>query len=146
MTSASPTPEEAARALTEAGFRDAQVRKADAQLGWMLAILAAAALVVGVLMSLAPHVVGPAVVAIYLGAIASVIVVLLRIRAYSRAGLLLFSLAAVTFTTWNALVSGVSVATRWWAPDAPSFHIGVSEAIGVLPLLVGIFLLARRRS
>jgi hypothetical protein len=140
-----PTPDQAAGALAEAKLRESQVRRADGQLAWILAVLAIAAIGIGILMSLAPHLVGPAVAALYLGAIAVVVVVFLRIRAYSRAGLTRFTLAASTFTIWNALIAGVSVATRWWSGSQPSYHFGVSEAIAVVPLLVGIWVLSHRR-
>ena len=141
-----PTPKEAAGALAEANLRETQVRKADAQLGRILGVLAAAVVGIGFLMSVAPHLVGPAVAAIYLGAISVVMVVFLRIRAYSRTGLRIFSLTASTFTIWNALCAGVSVATRWWSSSQPSYHFGVTEAVTAVPLVIGIWLLSRKGS
>jgi hypothetical protein len=145
VSATQPTPDQAAGALAEAKLRESQVRRTDGQLAWILAVLATAAIGIGILMSLAPHLVGPAVAALYLGAIAAVVVVFLRIRAYSRAGLALFTLALSTFTIWNALIAGVSVATRWWSASQPSYHFGVGEAIAVVPLLVGIWVLSHRR-
>ena len=112
----------------------------------MLVVLVVMDLGVAGLMSVAFHVVGPAVLALFLVAIALVVVVFVRIRVYSRAGLLLFSASATAFALWNGLVSGVSVAVRWWGPAQPGYHFGVSALIGALPLLVGIWLLFRKRS
>lgn len=140
-----PTPDEAARTLAEANLRESQIRGADAQLAWILAILAAAAVGIGILMSVAPHAVGPAVGVLYVGAIVATGAVFFRIHAYSRAGVLVFSLAASTFAIWNALASAVSITTGWWSPTQPNFHFGVTEAIAVVPLLVGIWVLRRRR-
>ena len=146
MDEAQPTREDAQAALTEAAIRTSQVRRADRQLGWLLVVLVAMDLGIAGLMSVAFHVAGPAVLAVYLVAIALVAVVLVRIRVYSRAGLLLFSVSAAAFTLWNGLVSGVSVAARWWGSAQPGYHFGVSAVIGVLPLLVGIWLLFRQRN
>src|SRR6266852_4399896 len=115
MTAMQPPPEEAAGALAEARLRESQVHKADAQLGWILGLLAAAVIGIGCLMSVASQAAGPAVAAIYLAAIAGAVFVFLRIRAYSRTGLLVFTFAASTFTIWNALGAAVSVTTGWWS-------------------------------
>ena len=139
-----PSPADAAAALNEASLRVSQVRKADARLAKVLGVLLVADLGIAGLMSVAPHLAGPAVLALYTSAIVLTSGVLVRTRAYSRAGLQIFTLAAFTFTVWNAVVSGLSVATRWWSPSQPSFHFGLSEAICALPLLVGIWLLSRR--
>ena len=146
MNQAQPSRSAAQAALAEAAIRTSQVRRADRQLGWMLAVLASMDLVIAGLMSAAFHVVGPAVLAVYLVAIALVVVVLVRVRVYSRTGLQLFSVSATPFTLWNALVSGVSLAARWWGPAQPGYHFGISAVIGVLPLLVGIWLLFRKSS
>jgi hypothetical protein len=138
------TREAAAAALSEARIRESQVRRNDVQLGRLLAIVVVADLGIAGLMSVAPHLAGPAVLLLYASAIALVVPVFVRIRAYSRTGLKIFTGSAFTFTIWNGLVSGVSVATRWWSPSQPSFHFGVSEAICALPLLVGIWLLSRK--
>ena len=146
MSEVKPTREEALASLTEAGMRSSQVRGADAQLGWILLLLVVADLGIASLISLAFHSAGPAVLAIYLTTLGMVVVVLVRIRVYSRTGLRVFSVSATAFTIWNALVSGVSVAAKWWGPTQPTYHFGVSAVIGVLPLLVGIWLLFRKRS
>ena len=146
MSETQPSRESAMAALAEADRRASQVRRADAQLAWILGFLVLGVLITGALMSVAfPHA-GPAVLAVYVLAIALVAVVLVRIRVYSRRGLQIFALSASTFTAWNALGAAVSVATRWWAPSAPNFHFGITEAVAVLPLVAGIWLLVRRRS
>lgn len=48
------------------------------------------------------------------------------------------------FNLWNASVTGVSIGTRWWASTQPSYHFGVSEMVGVIPLLVAAWLIGRR--
>jgi hypothetical protein len=144
MSAIPPSPDDAAAALDEARLRESQVRKADARLGKVLGAILVADLGIAGLMSVAPHIAGPAVLALYLGAIVLIIGVVVRTRAFSRTGLLIFSLTAFTFAAWIAVVSALSVATRWWSPSQPSFHLGVSEAIAALPLLIGILLLARK--
>ena len=141
-----PSPQDAIAALAEAQRRETQVRRAaDAQLAWILGVLVAAVLVIAGLMSVAFHVVGPAVLAAYLVAIVLVAVVLIRIRVYSRRGLQIFAFTASTFTIWSALGAAVSVATGWWGPSAPTNHLVLTGVVAVLPLLVGIWLLVRRR-
>lgn len=148
METRTPTPDEAAAALVEARLRATQLRKADAQLQLILAALAGAILAIAGLVGLAPHVgspgVGTAVLAVYVSCIVVSAVVLLRARAYSRAGLLIFTATACSFTLWNALISVLSVATRWWGPNQPPSHFGVSELIAVIPLLVGAAIIWRR--
>ena len=147
-----PSPPEPSRAvavaaLAEAERRESQVRRpADVQLAWILGVLVAAVLVIAGLMSAAFHVVGPVVLGVYLLAIVLVALVLIRIRVYSRRGLQIFALSASAFTIWNALGAAVSVATGWWGPSAPTYHLGLTEVVTVLPLLVGVWLLLRRRS
>ena len=38
------------------------------------------------------------------------------------------------------------ITTGWWSPTQPNFHFGVTEAIAVVPLLVGVWVLRRRRA
>ena len=101
------------------------------------------------LMSLSPHrgstFANVAIVGVLAAGIAFAVIVGLRIRAYSRAGILLYFGTLIAFNLWNALVTSVSIATRFWALGQPSYHFGISELVGTLPLVIGIWLLGRRR-
>lgn len=68
----------------------------------------------------------------------------MRMRAYSRAGLLSFLVAVAVFWLWDSIVNGVSLIGGWWSPLEPSYHIVLSETVGVIPLLVGAWLMGRR--
>ena len=149
MTEAQPTRQDAAAALAEVGIRAQQVRQADSHLRWMLLALLAAYLVVAVLMSLSPHhgstFVAVGIMATLVAAVAFAVVVGVRIRAYSRDGIRLYFGTIIAFNLWNAIVTSASIATRFWGTDQPSYHFGISEAVGVVPLVIGAWLLGRRR-
>jgi hypothetical protein len=68
----------------------------------------------------------------------------LRIRAYSRTGFLSFLGAVAAFMVWNTLVNGVSLLSGWWSPLEPNYHIVISEAVGVIPLIIAAWLIGRR--
>jgi hypothetical protein len=142
------TAEQARAALEEAGMRASQVRRNDRQLAWMLALVAAAYLGAGALVSLSPHqgrsVAGPAVLLMLAVAIAAAVGIALRIRAYSRAGIIWYFSTIIAFNLWNAVVAGASIGTRFWALGQPSYHFGTSVAIAVVPLLIGAWRIARR--
>jgi len=149
MTEAYQTREDAAAALAEAGIRASQVRQADTQLRWMLLVLLAAYLGVALLMSLSPHsgstFAAVGIIAMLVAAVAFAVVVGVRIRAYSRAAIRLYFGTIIAFNLWNALVTSLSTGTRFWAQGQPSYHFGISEAVGVIPLVIGVWLLSRRR-
>ena len=148
MSEPAPTAQEARAALAEATTRATSVHRADRQFQLITLCLAACWLAFGVIVSLSPDrnsvlvwagvlvaaIVGPGGV-IWLG---------LRIRAYSRGRMLLFFGGFVVFQAWLGIVAGVSIGTRWWASTQPSYHFGVTIAIGVIPLLVLAWLLGRR--
>jgi lysylphosphatidylglycerol synthetase-like protein (DUF2156 family) len=142
------TPEQAQAALEEAGVRAGQVRRNDRQLAWMLLVLAAAFLAVAALFSFESRegrsFAGPAVLLMLAAALIAVVVIGLRIRAYSRGGIKWFFSAAIAFSLWNAAVSAVSSITRFWAPNQPNYHFAISVVVAVIPLVVGGFALARR--
>ena len=149
MNEIQPTREEAMAALAEAGMREAQVRQADSHLRWMLLALLAVYSGVAVLMSLSPHK-GTTLTAVGLlvllaAALAFIVVVAVRIRAYSRRGIRLYFATVIAFNIWNAFVSSVSIGTRFWALGQPSYHFGISAAVGVIPLLIGVWLLSRKQ-
>ncbi len=105
-------------------------------------------LAVGAVMSVSTHrgsnLAGPAIVLVMGVALAAILVVALRIRAYSRMGVLWFTLTAALFTVWNATVTSVSLLTHFWSAQQPGYHFGLSVLVGVLPLLVGAWLIGRR--
>lgn len=150
MSDSAPTPLEAQAALAEANSQEVRVRHADHQLGWMLLGIAAVYLAVGALMSTLPDprragpVIGPAILAVMVIGVVGLVIVFLRIRAYSRTGILLYFSGVGAFGLWNGIVAGVSVATRWWALTQPSYHFGMSVVVAVIPLLVAAWLIWRR--
>jgi hypothetical protein len=143
------TPEEARAALVTAGNQALGVRRTDKQYRPILLGIAAMYLGCALLVSLFPHggsrFAGIALVVIFLGGLAGTLLLLLRIRAYSRRGILWFSWSAFGFTFWNAAVVGVSSASGWWGPHQPGIHFFGSAIIGVLPLLVAGWLVGRWR-
>jgi hypothetical protein len=150
VSDSAPTPLEAHAALAEANSQVVRVNRADHQLGWIVLGIAAVYLAVGALMSTLPDprragpVVGPAILAVMVVGLVGLVLVFLRIRAYSRTGILLYFGGIAAFNLWNAIVVGVSIGTRWWASTQPSYHFGVSVAVGTIPLLVVAWLIWRR--
>ena len=150
MSESAPTPREAQAALAEANSQAVRVRHADHQLGWIVLGIAAVYLAVaGVVSTLADPrrggpVAGIAILAIVIVGVGGAVYVGVRIRAYSRDGVLLYFGGIAVFNLWNGVVSGVSIATRWWASTQPSYHFGVSVAVASIPLLVAAWLILRR--
>jgi hypothetical protein len=150
MSGSGPTPQEAQAALTEADSQGARVRRADRQLAWMLLAVAAVWLAVGGVISTLPDprrggpVAGLGIVAIGIVGVVGLVVVGLRIRAYSRTGILLYFAGITVFNIWNAVVTGMSTLTHWWASSQPSYHFGLSAAVAVIPLLIAAWLIWRR--
>jgi len=145
-----PTPREAQAALAEANTQAVRVRRADHQLGWMLLAVAAIYLAVAAIMSTLSDprrggpVAGSAIVAILLVGLIACVYAGLRLRAYSRAGILLYFSGIAVFGLWNGIVVGGSIATRWWASTQPSYHFGVSAVVATVPLLLVGWLILRR--
>jgi hypothetical protein len=149
VSDSAPTACEAEAALAEANRQAARVHHADRQLAWLLLGVAAVYLAAGGVISTLPDLRrgGPAglvILAILLVGLVGLIFVGLRIRAYSRTGILLYFGGIAAFNVWNAIVSGVSIGTRWWASTQPSYHVGISELVGVVPLLAAAWVIGRR--
>jgi hypothetical protein len=150
VSDSAPTPLEAQAALAEANSQAVRVHRADHQLGWVILGIAAIYLSVAAVMSSLPDlrrggpVASLAILAILVVGLGTCVFVALRIRAYSRTGILLYFGGIAAFNLWNALVVGVSIGTRWWASTQPSYHFGVSVAVGTIPLLVVAWLIWRR--
>ena len=145
---ATPTPQQARTALTEAATAAARIRRTDTQFGTILLGIAAAYVAIGALVGLAPAEARFALFAILVilpGALGGGLILLLRIRAYSRTGILRFSLACAAFTLWNAIVAGVSSASHWWALHQPASHFTVSALVAASPLVVAAWLVSRKR-
>jgi hypothetical protein len=85
------------------------------------------------------------VLAILAVAIGAAVVIGLRIKAFSRAGIKWYFATMIAFNLWNAAVIAASTATRYWALGSPAYHFGISVSVAILPLLAGAWLLARRR-
>jgi hypothetical protein len=144
-----PSPQEARDALAEASSQATRVRESDHQFRWILVGIATAYLLVGAVVSASPSHRGGnfaalAFLAIMLGGLVGGIVLISRIRAYSRVGVLWFAGACAAFNIWNAIVCGGSILTGWWGPNQPSYHFGVSAAVCVIPLFVAAWLIGRR--
>jgi hypothetical protein len=145
-----PSPREAQAALTEANTQATRVRRSDHQLAWMLLGIAAVYLAGAGVISTQPSlqrggpVVGLAILAIVIVGVVGMVYVGVRIRAYSRTGIFLYFGGVAGFNVWNAIVSGVSMGTLWWAPPQPSYHFGISELVGSVPLFIAAWLILRR--
>ena len=126
------------------------MRRADHQLGWMLLGIATIYLAIGAVVSTLPDprrggpVVGLAILAILLVGLVGFVYVGFRIRAYSRTAIFLYFGGVICFNLWNSAISAVSILTRWWASGEPSYHFGISVAVGVIPLLIAAWLIWRR--
>jgi hypothetical protein len=150
MSESVPTPHQAQAALAEANRQAARVRSSDHQLAWMLLGVAAVYLAAGGVISTLPSlrrggpVGGLAILAILIVGVVGLIFVGLRIRAYSRTGVILYFGGIAVFNIWNAIVTGVSILSGWWALTQPSYHFGISELVGAVPLLVAAWLIGRR--
>lgn len=148
MKNSAPTPEQARSALAEADGRAVGVRRSDSQLRFVLLALAATYLAIGVVVGRFPHgghFAGPTVLAIFTAGVALVVVLFWRIRAYSKPGLLRFSISGAGFTIWNTAVIGASFASGWFGPNQAGWHFTVTAAVASIPLVVAAWLLAPPR-
>jgi hypothetical protein len=145
-----PSPREAQAALTEANSQAARVRRSDHQLAWMLLGIAAVYLAAGGVISTLPSlrrggpVAGLAILAVVIVGVVGLVFIGLRIRAYSRTGVLLYFGGVAVFNIWNAIVTSLSIFTGWWASTQPSYNFGISELVGAVPLLIAAWLIGRR--
>jgi hypothetical protein len=143
------TPQEARAALADAGNQAARLRRSDRQFRSILLGLAATYVVGALLVGLYPkggsRFAGIALIVILVGGFIGMLYLLLRIRAYSRRGILWFTWSAAAFSFWNAAVIGVSEVTRWWGPHQPGTHFTVSAIIAAIPLVVAAWLIGRWR-
>jgi hypothetical protein len=150
MSESAPTPREAQAALTEANSQALRLRHADYQLGWILLCISAVYLAAAAVVSTVADprrggpVAGIAMLAIVIIGLGGIVLVGVRIRAYGRTGIRLYFGGIVAFNVWNSIVVGVSIGTRYWASTQPSYHFGVSLAVGSIPLLVAAWLILRR--
>jgi hypothetical protein len=143
------TPQEARAALADAGDQATGVRRTDQQFRPILLGIAAMDLGIALLVSLFPHggsrIAGIALMVIFVGGLIGTLLLVLRIRAYSRRGILLFAGSAFGFSFWNLAVIGVSIASGWFGPHQLGIHFFASAIIGALPLLVAAWLVGRWR-
>lgn len=115
----------------------------------MLVGLAAATGIAAALVSLAQGTVAYTGIYLALGTFVVCLVVMgvavLRLRTnYSVAGCLWFLTAVVAFQLLSIVVMWVSLLTGWWATGQPAYHVGLSAAVGLVPLLAGIWKLGRK--
>ena len=140
--------EEARAALTDARSQAAAVHRADSQLRWLLIVVAATYVLLAAVMSSFPlrgSGLGDVVVLAFgLVGVSAVVVVGLRIRAYSSAGIYWYFGGMVAFTVWNAMVTWFSIASGFWTPTHPNSDLLVSAVVGVIPLVAVTWLMGRR--
>ena len=148
MSDTTPTPEQARAALAEAEGRALGVRRSDGEFRFILLALVVIYVAIGVVIGLHPRggpFAGPVVLAIFVAGAALTAVLFRRVRAYSKPGILRFSLYLSGFGIWNAAVISVSFVSGWFGPNQPGWHFTVSAAVASLPLLLAAWLLAPRR-
>jgi uncharacterized membrane protein YoaT (DUF817 family) len=85
------------------------------------------------------------VLAIFGAGVALTALLFRRVRAYSRQGMLRFSLYLSGFAIWNSAVISVSFVSAWFGPNQAGWHFTVSAAVASLPLLLAAWLLVPRR-
>jgi hypothetical protein len=147
VTEPAPNQQEARASLAEASSKAASVRRADSEFRWLLIVIAAVYVVGSIVASAFPRrggIGGIALILVVTGGIAAMILLGRRIRAYSSSGIAWFVVSVFAFIFWNSVVNGVSMLSGWWSPHQPGYHFAVSEAIGVIPLVVAAWLLGRR--
>ena len=124
------------------------MRGADRLFRWILLGIAACYIGAGAVISVRGRHGGPlaavALGVIVLALLIGIVWIGLRLRAYSRIGLLAYVFGIAAFNLWNAAVVGVSIATGYWASTQPTYHFGVSVLVGIIPLLVAAFIVGRR--
>ena len=144
-----PTQQQARGALTEAANQASRIRGSDRQFRTVLIGIAAIYLMLGILVGLPREwrsgFEGIAVLVIFLGGMAGSLLLIWRIRAYSRIAMRRFILSCAAFTLWNVIVAQVSVATGWWARNQPSSHFTVSAVVASVPLLVAAWMMGSSR-
>jgi hypothetical protein len=139
-----PTPQEAQAGLAEASNQTARVRRADHQLRWVVIAFAAAYLAQESTFNWWRSNTGLLGLVVVGGSGCVVLIWLaLRIRAYSRFAIGVASTTLVVFFVWNLAVRGVAFATGLAGPQQP-VQATVTDAIGVIPLIVGAWLIGRR--
>jgi hypothetical protein len=148
MNQVSPSPEDARASLQEAGSRAATIRRTDSRFKPILLLITAAYLVIGALVSASPRggnaFVGVAVIVTFLAGFGGALYLMLRMKAWSRTGILWFVWSVALFVLWNSAVIWVSFVTGWWARNSPGIHFGGSVLVAVIPLIVAAWLLGRR--
>lgn len=144
-----PTPEQAQAALAEAAARAAGVRRSDRQLGSLLYAVAAMWVAAAAVFSLFPRgglpVSGIALLAILATGVAAMVFIGVRIKAFSRWGLVWFVVSIGVFSVWAAVVDGVSMFSGFWSRGQSGSHLLISVAIDAIPLVIAGWLVGRRR-
>lgn len=147
VTGSAPTPQEAQASLAEAGLQAAGVRRADQQFRSVLLVIGVTYLAAAGVFSFSGRRGGPfawLILAIIVLGAAIGIAWLVRIRAFSRTGILWYVWAIAAFNIWNGVLVGLSIATGFWSPTQPAYHFGITVLFGVLPLIVAAYLIGRR--
>ena len=146
---ATPNPKQARNARTEAASQAARIRGSALHFRTVLLGIAAIYVVLGILVGVPREwrsgFEGIAVLVIFLGGMAGSLLLIWRIRDYSRIARRRFILSCAAFTLWNVIVAEVSVATGWWARNQPSSHFTVSAVVAAIPLLVAAWIMGSGR-
>jgi hypothetical protein len=148
VNEAGPTPEQARAAVAEADSRAVGVRRSDAQLRNIVLTLAAMYLAMGVAMGFLSRGGSPVpflvVLSISTAGVALILVLVHRVRAYTRPGFRRFAFYAGGFAIWSLTVLEVGIFGGWFGGTSPAWHFTVAAAVGSIPLLVGGLLLTLR--
>ena len=123
----------------------------DSQLVWLLILLLLADIVAGGVISF-EQAGGPIWIrgcyfgaGTYFAGVAVILIAGLRFKNhYSVAGLFWILATILTFHVWNLAIISASILIGWWSAHQPGWHLGVTAAIGLLPLLVAIWQLRQK--
>ena len=145
-----PTPEEARSALAEAESRAAEVRRSDTDTRLLLLAIAAMYLSLGIPAAFLvrggsdlPLLGMLGITGAWIGAL---VVLVGRIRAYSRPAGRRYALYGWLFGAWNVAVLLVCIFGGWFSPLSPAWHFTATfGVISMPPLLAGLLLPASRR-
>lgn len=135
MSDANPSPRQARAAVEQATIWPALIHRAERPLRSIPLVLAATYLAVATVAAIPFAQRGYAVLLLFIAGLAGCFVLGVKTRAISRIGRRRFHLAIGAFSLWNASVVAASVLSGWWAPGSPPWHLTVSAAVAVLPLL-----------
>lgn len=144
-----PSPDEARAALDQAERHAGQLRLEDQRLRLVLVIIAVVYVAAGFLVALRLQepAFNPALslLGVVGGGLVACVVLLRRMRAASRRGMVRYFWAIAGFAIWNGTVMAVSIVTGWWGPGMSGLHFTASTIVAALPLVAAAALMGSRR-